>query len=109
MRDDIAYYRILAFLLVAAVAAEDHDHCRGGETAGVGGHCVCPIGSDCSAPPFHNDTILLSLVLVCVFMLGFAYVNVYYTRKLIHAILTRGPSLSKAEATLLFSVLHPPK
>ena len=108
MDDDIAYYRILEFILVTSsfvqgVHAQD---CLDGEEL-VGGVCECV--ADCSTSPFHNTEIYACCAAIIVLLVLNIVSSVFYMREATRELskLTASSS-AKERVSLIFSRLHPP-
>ena len=56
MDDDVAYYRILEFIILSSLLGGVSAECLGDEVL-KDGVCECIAGRDCSRTPFHNHEI----------------------------------------------------
>ena len=107
MEDDIAYYRILAFLLALTLVLPCAAECRDNEAL-QDGRCVCTVEGGCDEPPFHAREIYVCCAILGAFLLANLAATLYYTRGVLHE-LARRQGMTKRDATRVFSWLHPPK
>ena len=113
MNDDVAYYRILEFLLLstALVGAAATD-CLADEIL-VDGVCECRADKDCSTTPFHNYEIYACCVAIMALLVVNMLSTVHYMQEAVQGLRAlRGAHLNddqrREKLVIVFSKLHPP-